>query len=83
LKKKKVPIEKVVPIEVSGKSISELVAGMSETGFQGRKLAEDYPGLPRQKPANRKPSAGWTYCMVSRRNLLHFQLKDRVFGLLF
>ncbi len=40
MKTKKVLIEKVVPIEVSGKSISELVAVMSETGFQGRKLAE-------------------------------------------
>jgi len=40
LKNKNFLDQKVLPIEVSSRSISDLMSRMSETGFQGRKLAE-------------------------------------------
>jgi len=40
LKNKGILVQKVLPIEVAGGSISDLLSRMSETGFQGRKLAE-------------------------------------------
>lgn len=40
MKNKNLFNQKVVPIEVSSGSISDLLSRMSETGFQGRKLAE-------------------------------------------